>query len=117
MACLLKARVLQTLADGGRQKSRQLGRIHPRVTLRAWNMASNHSAPPPQVLEPPMSSPFQALPDDLLQRVLAGVPLDDQQATADTCQAFRAVLRGPRFLALRQRYGFAEHDIVIVICK
>ena len=58
--------------------------------------------------------PFQTLPDDVLQRVLAGVPLDDQQATADTCQAFRAVLRGPRFLALRQRYGFAEHDIVIV---
>ena len=114
MACLLKARVLQTLADGGRQKSRQLGRIHPRVTLRAWNMASNHSAPPPQVLEPPMSSPFQALPDDLLQRVLAGVPLDDQQATAAVCEDFRAVIRGPGFLKLRQVHGFAERGIVVV---
>ena len=58
--------------------------------------------------------PFQTLPEDVLQRVLAGVPLDDQQAAADTCQAFRAVLRGPRFLALRQLYGCAEHDIVLV---
>ena len=62
----------------------------------------------------PVLRPFQTLPDDVLQRVLAGVPLDDQQATADTCQAFRAVLRGPRFPALRQLYGCAERGIVLV---
>ena len=47
---------------------------------------------------------LQTLPDDIQQRVLAGVPLDDQQATAAACKAFRAVIRDPRFLALRKRY-------------
>ena len=60
------------------------------------------------------SSPFQTLPDDVLQRVLAGIPLDDHQAAADTCQAFRAVISGPRFPALRQLYGCAERGIVLV---
>ena len=49
---------------------------------------------------------LQTLPDDIQQRVLAGVPLDDHQATASACKAFRAVIRGPNFPALRQRYGF-----------
>ena len=61
-----------------------------------------------------MASPFQTLPDDVLQRLLAGVPLDDHQAAAATCQAFRAVIRGPRFLALRQTYGFAERGVVVI---
>ena len=60
------------------------------------------------------SSPFQTLPDDVLQRVLAGIPLDDHQAAAATCQAFRAVISGPRFPALRQLHGCAEHDILLV---
>ena len=61
-----------------------------------------------------MASPFQTLPDCVLQRLLAGVPLDDQQATAATCQAFRAVIRAPRFLAIRQTYGFAERGVVLL---
>ena len=72
-------------------------------------MASNHSAPPPQ-----MSSPFQTLPDDLLQRVLVGVPLDDHHAAAAVCQAFHSVITGSRFPALRQKYGFAERGVVKV---
>ncbi len=58
--------------------------------------------------------PFQTLPDDVLQRVLAGVPLDDHQATAAAWQSFRAVISGPRFPALRQLYGCAERGIVLV---
>jgi len=61
-----------------------------------------------------ISSPFATLPDDLQQRVLAGIPLDDQQATAAACKAFRAVIHGPKFLALRRRYGFAEGGVVVV---
>ena len=57
---------------------------------------------------------LQTLPDDIQQRVLAGVPLDDHQATAAACKAFRAVIRGPNFLALRRRYGFAERGVVVV---
>ena len=45
------------------------------------------------------------LPDDVLQRLLAGVPLDDHRAAASACKSFRDVIRGPRFLALRRRYG------------
>ena len=43
------------------------------------------------------ASSFTALPDDVLQRVLLGVALDDHDATAAACRAFRAVIRGPRF--------------------
>ena len=57
---------------------------------------------------------LQTLPDDIQQRVLAGVPLDDHQATAAACKAFRAVIRGPNFLALRRRYGFSERGVVVV---
>ena len=59
-------------------------------------------------------SSFTALPDDVLQRVLVGVLLDDHPATAAACQAFRAVIRGPRFLRLRREYGFAERRIILV---
>ena len=54
------------------------------------------------------------LPDDVLQRVLVGLPLEDHLAAASACTSFRDVITGPRFLALRKRYGFAEHSIVIV---
>ena len=57
---------------------------------------------------------LQTLPDDIQQRVLAGIPLDDHQATASACKAFRAVIRGPNFLALRRRYGFSERGVVVV---
>ena len=60
------------------------------------------------------SSPFMTLPDDVLQRVLVGVALDDHDATAATCRAFRDVIRGPRFPALRRGYGFAERGIILV---
>ncbi len=55
------------------------------------------------------------LPDDVLQRVLVGLPLEDHRAAASVCTSFRDnIITGPRFLALRKRYGFAEHSIVIV---
>ena len=57
---------------------------------------------------------FTALPDDLLQRVLVGVPLDDHRVAASVCQAFRGVITGSRFPALRQKYGFAERGVVSV---
>jgi len=59
-------------------------------------------------------SSFTALPDDVLQRVLLGVALDDHDATAAACRAFRAVVRGPQFLRLRSEYGFAERRIIFV---
>ena len=59
-------------------------------------------------------SSFTALPDDVLQRVLLGVALDDHDATAAACRAFRKVIRGPQFPALRRRYGFAERGIILV---
>ena len=69
----------------------------------------------PKYHTPPASdSPLQALPDDVLRRLLAGVPFLDHGATAVACRACRAVINGPQFLALRRRYGFAEHDIVLV---
>ena len=60
------------------------------------------------------SSSFTALPDDVLQRVLVGVLLDDHPATAAACRAFRDVIRGPRFHRLRREYGFAERGIILV---
>ena len=59
-------------------------------------------------------STFLNLPNDLLSRILVGVPLDDHRATASVCRAFRDVINGPKFPALRQRYGFAERVIVVV---
>ena len=57
------------------------------------------------------SSPLLDLPDDLLLRVLVGVPRADHGATAATCGAFRAVMSGPRFLRLRREFGFAERGV------
>ncbi len=59
-------------------------------------------------------STFLNLPNDLLRRILVGVPLDDHRATASVCRGFRDVINGPKFLALRQTYGFAERVIVVV---
>ena len=60
------------------------------------------------------ASSFTALPDDVLNRVLLGVTLDDHDATAAACRAFRDVIRGPKFLHLRQEYGFAERCMILV---
>ena len=60
------------------------------------------------------ASSFTALPDDVLNRVLLGVALDDHDATAAACRAFRDVIRGPKFLHLRQEYGFAERCMTLV---
>lgn len=57
---------------------------------------------------------FTALPDDLLQRVLVGVPVDDHRVAASVCQAFRGVITGSRFPVLRKKYGFAERGVVSV---
>ena len=59
------------------------------------------------------SSPLQTLPDDVLRRLLAGVPRLDHDAMAAACQSFRAVIKGSNFLALRRQYGFAESGIVL----
>ena len=48
------------------------------------------------------NSSFTALPDDVLQRVLVGVALDDHDATAAACRAFCDIIRGPQFPALRE---------------
>ena len=54
------------------------------------------------------------LPDDVLQRVLVGLPLEAHRAAASVCKSFRRVIAGPRFLAERRRCGFAERGIVSV---
>ena len=60
------------------------------------------------------SSPLLDLPDDLLLRVLIGVPRADHDATAAACRAFRAVMSGPRFLRSRREFGFTERAVVLV---
>ena len=60
------------------------------------------------------AAPLLALPDDVLQRVLVGVPLDDHCTTALVCRTFRAVVTSPQFHAARRRSGFAERGIVVV---
>ena len=60
------------------------------------------------------NSSFTALPDDVLQRVLLGVALDDHDATAAALSAFAGRL-GPRFLRLRREHeSFAERRVIIV---
>ena len=60
------------------------------------------------------SSPLLALPDDVLQRVLVGVPRDDHDVAALVCKRTRGIITGPRFLAARRGYGFAERGVVTV---
>ena len=43
-------------------------------------------------------APLSSVPDDVLNRILVGVPLDDHRAAASACRAFRDVINGPRFL-------------------
>ena len=73
-------------------------------------MAASRFSPPAT----PLLVGERYLPDDVLQRVLVGLPLDDHRAAASVCKSFRGIITGPRFLALRQRYGFAEYGIVTI---
>ena len=60
-------------------------------------------------------SNFLALPDDLRGIVLALIPHDSLTAAALVCRAFHAVISGPQFPALRQRFGgFAAPGPLIV---
>ena len=68
-------------------------------------MASTETSP---------SRTLMSLPDELLQRLLVGVPLEDHHAAASACVAFRDVINGPKFLALRRQYGFAERGVVLL---
>ena len=55
------------------------------------------------------------LPDDLKGRWLALLPHDSLTAAALVCRAFHAVISGPQFPALRQRFGgFAAPGPLIV---
>ena len=73
-------------------------------------MAASRFSPPAT----PLLVGERHLPDDVLQRVLVGLPLDDHRAAASACTPFRDVITGPRFLALRKQYGFAERGVVTV---
>ena len=73
-------------------------------------MASRFSPP-----ATPLLNGERHLPDDVLQRLLVGLPLEDHRAAASVCGSFRRVIAGPRFLAERRRRGFAERGIVSVI--
>ena len=72
-------------------------------------MASRFSPP-----ATPLLNGERHLPDDVLQRLLVGLPLEDHRAAASVCESFRRVIAGPRFLAERRRCGFAERGIVSV---
>ena len=69
----------------------------------ATTMASRFSPP-----ATPLLNGERHLPDDVLQRLLVGLPLEDHRAAASVCKSFRRVIAGPRFLAERRRCGFAE---------
>ena len=73
-------------------------------------MAASRFSPPAT----PLLAGERYLPDDVLQRVLVGLPLDDHRAAASVCKSFRGIVTGPRFLAARRRYGFAERGIVSI---
>ena len=73
-------------------------------------MAASRFSPPAT----PLLVGERHLPDDVLQRVLVGLPLDDHGAAASVCKSFRGIITGPRFFAARRRYGFAERGVVTV---
>ena len=55
------------------------------------------------------------VPDDIRGRLLALIPHDSLTAAALVCRAFHAVISGPQFPALRQRFGgFAAPGPLIV---
>ena len=62
----------------------------------------------------PLLAGERYLPDDVLQRVLVGLPLEDHRAAVTVCKSFCGIITGPRFFAARRRYGFAERGVVTV---
>ena len=70
----------------------------------ATAMAASRFSPPAT----PLLVGERYLPDDVLQRVLVGLPLEAHRAAASVCKSFRRVIAGPRFLAERRRRGFAR---------
>ena len=50
-------------------------------------------------------------PDDVIRRLLAGLPRDSLNAADLVCRAFHAVIADPQFPAFRQNFGFAERGI------
>ena len=88
-----------------------------RLVVNAAQQPESRRSVDPAVSPKPRRSPSSqllALPDDVLQRVLVGVPRDDHDVAALVCKRTRGIITGPRFLALRQRYGFAEYGIVTI---
>ena len=53
-------------------------------------MASRFSPP-----ATPLLNGERHLPDDVLQRLLVGLPLEDHRAAASVCESFRRVITGP----------------------
>ena len=60
------------------------------------------------------NTPLTSVPADLLKRILVGIPLDDHRAATAACRAFRAVISGPQFPALRRNFGFGERGVVVI---
>ena len=91
-------------------------RADPAAVNAARQPESRRSLDPAVSPEPRRSptSLLLALPDDVLQRVLVGVPRDDHDVAALVCKTTRGIITGPRFLAARRRYGFAEYCVVTV---
>ena len=85
-----------------------------RPVVNAVRQPESRRSVDPAVSRRSPSSQLLALPDDVLQRVLVGVPRDDHDVAALICKRTRGIITGPRFLALRQRYGFAEYGIVTI---
>ena len=85
-----------------------------RPVVNAVRKPESRRSVDPAVSRRSPSSQLLALPDDVLQRVLVGVPRDDHDVAALICKRTRGIITGPRFLALRQRYGFAEYGIVTI---
>ena len=54
-------------------------------------MAARRFAPPAT----PLLNGERHLPDDVLQRLLVGLPLEDHRAAASVCESFRRVITGP----------------------
>ena len=91
-------------------------RADPAAVNAARQPESRRSLDPAVSPEPRRSptSLLLALPDDVLQRVLVGVPRDDHDVAALVCKRTRGIITGPRFLAARRLYGFAEYCVVTV---
>ena len=85
-----------------------------RPVVNAVRQPESRRSVDPAVSRRSPNSQLLALPDDVLQRVLVGVPRDDHDVAALICKRTRGIITGPRFLALRQRYGFAEYGIVTI---